>query len=204
VLCLLESAETGQLDLEGKLEMNDDKRMDVLNRLEAGEIDAEQAIQALGEDQEHAGDRVDESIPEKPSGWRAWWLILFSLGIAGTAAGLGLSQLGGWWWVCAGPLLVVSVIVVILAAATSQSPWVDVRIRTGSDDGYRKFNINLPLPVRLTAWGLRIFGGNIPGLDDTAVDELIMSLEGNISPETPIHIQVHDDEDGEHVEVFVG
>ena len=112
--------------------------------------------------------------------------------------------MGGWWWVCAGPLLFVSLFVVILAAATSQSPWVYLRVRTGDANGFRKFNIHLPLPVRLTAWGLRVFGNNISGLDRTAVDELIMSLEGEVSRESPIHIEVHDDENGEYVEVFMG
>jgi hypothetical protein len=184
--------------------MDDNKRIEVLNRLEAGEIDAEEAIRALGENQAQSEEQVGESIPERPPRWRAWWLIPFSLGIAGTAAGLGLSQLGGWWWVCAGPLLICSLAVVIVSATTSQSPWVHVRIRTGADDGYRKINLHLPLPIRLTAWALRIFGGNIPGLDGTAVDELIMSLEGDITRETPVHIEVHDDEDGEHIEVFMG
>ncbi len=181
--------------------MDDEHRMEVLNRLEAGEINAEQAIQALGE----AGTDGDPetSIPETPSASRSW-LIPLGIGIAGTAAGLGLSQLGGWWWVCAGPLLVISLILVIVAAGTSRSPWVHVRVRSGAEGGYRRINLQLPLPLRLTAWGLRMFGGNIPGLDRTAVDELIMSLEEDISPESPIHIEIQDGEDGEHVEVFMG
>lgn len=178
--------------------------MDVLNRLEAGEISAEEAIQALGDAQE-AGEQGRESdIPQRPKRWRSWWLVPFSLGIAGTAAGLGLSQLGGWWWACAGPLLVVSLATVIIAALTTQSPWVHVRIRTGADEGYRRINLDLPLPLRLTAWALRMFGTNIPGLDRTAVDELIMSLEDDLTRESPVHIEIHDDEDGEHVEVFMG
>ena len=68
----------------------------------------------------------------------------------------------------------------------------------------RRYKINIPLPVRLTAWGLRVFGNNLRGLDRTAIDDLILSLEGEISRENPIHIVVHDDEDGEQVEVFVG
>jgi hypothetical protein len=184
--------------------MTEDERLDVLNRLEAGEISAEEAIQALGMEQAIASSEPADDSPGSPPRWRAWWLIPLSLGLAGTAAGLGLSQLGGWWWVCAGPLLVVSVTVVILAAATSQSPWVHVRVRTGARKGFRRINISLPIPVRLTAWGLRIFGGNIQGLDDTVVDDLLLGLEGSLSRDTPIHIQVQDGEDGEHVEVFVG
>jgi hypothetical protein len=113
--------------------------------------------------------------------------------------GIGLSQVGLIF-----ASLMVSSMVVIVSATTSQSPWVHVRIRTGADDGFRKINLHLPLPLRLSAWGLRIFGGNMPGLDATGVDELIMSLEGDITRETPIHIEVHDGEDGEHVDVFMG
>ena len=184
--------------------MTEDERIDVLNRLEAGEISTEEAIQALGKAQDFEGSGPTGDIPLSSPRWKAWWLIPLSLGIAGTAAGLGLSQLGGWWWVCAGPLLLVSVTVVILAAATSQSPWVYVRVRRGADEGFRRINIGLPIPVRLSAWGLRTFGSNIHSLDDTVVDDLILGFEGNLSRETPIHIQVQDGDDGEHVEVFMG
>jgi len=184
--------------------MTEEERIDLLNRLEAGEISAEEAIRALGQEQEVAERTLAGEIPAPPPRWRAWWLIPFSLGIAGTAAGLGLSQLGGWWWLCAGPLLFVSVTVVTLAAATSQSPWVHVRVRTGAEEGFRRINISLPIPVRLTAWGLRVFGSKIQGLDDTAVDDSILGLEESLSRETPIHIQVQDGEAGEHVEVFMG
>jgi hypothetical protein len=184
--------------------MSEDERMDILNQLESGEITADQALQALEQDPQQPEPEAVKSEAEIPPRYKSWWLIPFALGIAGTAAGLGLSQLGGWWWVCAGPLLVASVTVVIVAAATSQSPWVHVRVRTGAEEGYRKINIHLPIPVRLTAWGLRTFGGNIPQLDDTAIDDLIVGLEGNISRETPIVIQVDEGEDGERVEVIMG
>ena len=93
---------------------------------------------------------------------------------------------------------------VIIAAATSQSPWVHVRVRSGPEEGFRRINLHLPIPVRLTAWGLRVFGGNIPHLDDTAIDDLIVGLEGNISRDTPIVIEVDEGEDGERVEVIMG
>lgn len=184
--------------------MNDEERMEILNRLEAGEIDADEAIKVLGQSTESEGQAPPVEERSYPTRWRHWWLIPLSLGIAGVAAGLGLSQLGGWWWVCAGPLLVISLTVVILSTLTSQSPWVHVRVRTGADDGFRKIKVSLPIPVRLTAWGLRTFGGRFHGLDDTAIDDLILGLEDNLSHDTPIIIEVQEDEDGEHVEVFMG
>ncbi|TFH31498.1 MAG: hypothetical protein E4G99_13920, partial [Anaerolineales bacterium] len=98
--------------------MTEDDRMDVLKRLEAGEISADEAIQALEEEPDFHPEGNTATESPSVNRWRSWWLIPLSLGIAGTAAGLGISQLGGWWWACAGPLLVVSVTVVTLAAAT--------------------------------------------------------------------------------------
>jgi hypothetical protein len=56
----------------------------------------------------------------------------------------------------------------------------------------------------MTAWFFRVFGGKIPGLQDTSVDELIMALGDSTNPENPLYIEVEDDEDGERVEVFIG
>lgn len=188
----------------GERIMNESDRMVILNQLENGEINTEQALQALGADQEPYADSDKRGSSDQTSRRRAWWLVPFSLGIAGAAAGMGLSQLGGLWWVCAGPLLVASLLVVILSVVTSQSLWVDLRVRTSTPRGARKINLSLPLPINLTAWALQVFGNNIPGLDQTSVDELILGLEGNLSPETPIQIEIHEEEDGEHVEVFMG
>jgi hypothetical protein len=185
--------------------MHDDRRMEVLNQLEAGEINAEQALQALGEELQGAlEEELPAARPLKQGDWRQWWLIPFALGIAGTAAGLGLSQVGGWWWACAGPLLILSLTVVIVTATTSHSTWVYARILAGAKVGFRRIHLHFPLPLRLTAWTLRIFGGYIPGLERTVVDELIMSLDEDISRETPVHIEIHDGEGGDHVEIFVG
>jgi hypothetical protein len=57
----------------------------------------------------------------------------------------------------------------------------------------------------LASWGLRRWGRYAGSLDATAVDELLLSLEGNLSADNPIHIEVHeDDESGEKIQVYLG
>lgn len=174
--------------------------MDILQQLENGEIDAEQAMQMI--DGEVGGHRPEEERPQRK--WWAWWLVPFSLGMAGAGAGYGLSQLGGAWWICAGPLLAIGTLVMVAAVLTSQSPWVHVRVYTGQDSWPRRIAISLPLPLRLTAQILRWFSPRIKGLDRTMVDELIIALEGNLTTEAPITIEVNEGESGERVEVFLG
>lgn len=179
---------------------NQKSTMEILQKLEEGEIDAEQALRMMDAPSEQGRPAADK--PEKR--WWAWWLVPFSLGMAAAAVGYGLSQLGGAWWICAGPLLVIGGLVMVLAILTSQSPWVHVRVHTGQDSWPRRIAISLPLPLRMTAQVLRWFSPRIKGLDSTTVDDLIIALEGNISSEEPIIIEVDEGESGERVEVFLG
>ena len=52
--------------------MTDDERMDILNKLEAGEINADQALQALEQDPEQPGAEVVEGQAEVPPRYRSW------------------------------------------------------------------------------------------------------------------------------------
>jgi hypothetical protein len=179
---------------------NQGNMMGVLQQLERGEIDADQALQMM------------ENIErEKPVGsgthareWREWWLVPFSLGMAGAAAGYGVSQLGGAWWICAGPLMVIGTTVMVAGILSSQSPWVHIRVSTGQVSWPRRIAISLPLPLRLTARVLRWMSPRVEGFDQTIIDELITSLEENVAIEAPLRIEVEEGKSGERVEVFLG
>jgi hypothetical protein len=57
----------------------------------------------------------------------------------------------------------------------------------------------------MAAWGLRTWGPKIEGLKDTGVDELLLAMEGNISKDTPLYVEVEDDPvSGERIQVFFG
>jgi len=183
--------------------MNDDQNsMEILDQLDAGQIDASEAARRLSE--EGVPPKQQAEVPSLPNRWRYWWTIPLSIGFAMCVTGWGMSQLGGWWWVCAGPLLVLGAVVMILSAATYKSPWVHVRVKTGEDKWPRRIAISLPLPLGLTARILRWRGLSFGGLDATTIDDLILALEANLSAGEPIYIEVDEGESGEQVKIILG
>jgi hypothetical protein len=178
-----------------------DSKIGILDELEGGRIDVDEALRRLeGQGSVPAG----ASPPVAVRGWRGWWLIPFWTGFGLTGAGGVLAALGGGGWFGAVPLLLVGIPLMTLGAVSRTSPWVHVRIRAGEDAGARRIAVSLPIPVRLVAWVLRTFGPWIPGLKDTAVDELVMALDGNVSTETPLYVKIDDEQDGEQIEVYLG
>jgi len=184
--------------------MDEDKKpAEIINQLEEGIIDVEEAVRRLtGEEEETARPKAEQ--PKAPRRWRAWWLIPFSIGLGLTAAGAWVATLGGWWWLCAGSLLLMGIPLLTLAAATSRSPWVHVRVDTGQDSWPRRIAISLPLPIRFTAWILRAFGPRMKGLDQTAIDELLLALDEGVFSEGPIFVEVDESTTGEKVQVYLG
>jgi hypothetical protein len=56
----------------------------------------------------------------------------------------------------------------------------------------------------LTAWLLRNFGHHLRGMKNTNVDEIIQILDATGKSGAPLIINADDDEDGEHVQVYIG
>ena len=166
--------------------------------MEEGIIDVEEAVRRL------TGEEEETAQPKAPRRWRAWWLIPFSIGLVLTAAGAGVATLGGWWWLCAGSLLLLGIPLLTLAAATSRSPWVHMRVDTGQESWPRRIAISLPLPIHFTAWILWAFGPRMKGLDQTAIDELLLALDEGVVSEGPIFVEVDESTTGEKVQVYLG
>lgn len=180
-----------------------DERLRILEQIEAGEINVDDALRRLQEvDAPEEGREVRPATDNKQ--FRLWWLIMLAIGLGVSGLGAWLGSLGGWWWLLAGPVLLLGVLASILAVATSNSVWVHVRVHTGQDSWPRQIAISLPLPLRMTAWFLRNFGQWIPQLKGTSVDELLLALQEGISADTPIYIEVAEGERGERVEVRLG
>jgi len=175
--------------------------MGILNKLEAGEIDAATAADLLEGVQPVI---VEDTLPDFSNRWRAWWLIPFAIAMAVVAGGIGIGQVGGWWWLLAAPMLLVGGIVLLLLIASIGSPWVHVRVDTGQESWPRRITISLPLPLRVSAWCLRTFGVHIPELDNTSLDELLVALEGNLTTGHPIQIEVDEGDSGERIQVYLG
>jgi hypothetical protein len=167
--------------------------LNVLQQLEEGHIDVDEALRRL--------DGAPAPTPPGAStarGARTWWLIPLAIGMAFLGAGGWLASQGGGWWILAVPLLFIGIVVTVLAAASSQSPWAFVRVRPAASPQTR---IWIPIPIRAAVWAVQIARPWIPPLAATSVDELLLSLEGELGSERDLIIEVDESGEGERVRV---
>jgi hypothetical protein len=150
-------------------------------------------------------------LPPDAQKWRRWWTIPLWIGV-------GLSVLGGvllyaavqstggvnFWFFCAGVPFTLGVLAIILAWQSRTSPWLHLRVQQAPGESPQRIAISMPLPTRLLAWLLRTFGHKIPSMDGQELDQIILAVGKNASPENPIYIQVDEGEDGEKVEIYIG
>lgn len=109
-----------------------------------------------------------------------------------------------WFFVLLFPLLL-GVLLIALGAGAQNSKWLYVNVdRRNAEDWPRNITLGFPLPLGLTAWFLRTFGHNIHGMRHTNVDEIIQILDATGKSGAPLIINANDNEDGEHVQVYIG
>ena len=167
--------------------------LNVLQQLEEGRIDVDEALRRLEE--APAAAILGESARRRS---RTWWLIPLAIGMAFLGAGGWLASQGGGWWVLALPLLLLGIVVTVLAAASSQSPWAYVRIRPAGSPQTRLW---IPVPIRAAIWAVQFARPWMPPLAATSVDELLLSLEDELGSQRDLVIEVDESGDGERVRV---
>jgi hypothetical protein len=155
----------------------------------------------------------DEPAPEPPPDmgkWRRWWVYPLTGGVVLTILSTLLLMRGiraewaGFWLACTWLPLLLGTGLVAVAWFSRSARWLHVRVNTGQDEWPRRVAISFPLPIKTTAWFLRIFGNKIPALDGTGIDELILALGDSATPETPLYVEVDEGANGEQVQVYIG
>jgi hypothetical protein len=152
----------------------------------------------------------DEAEPAPPAGaptlWRRIWIYPLTAGFLVLAAGgiwTGSLIQGGealGWLACAIPLLLFGALVALLAWWSAGARWLHLYVR----DPEKTLRLSLPLPLRFTAWVLRVIRPWSPRLRDTAVDELILALAEVDTQGNVLSVEVDEEEDGEEVRVYIG
>lgn len=194
--------------------------MQVLEQIESGELSPDEGINMLSEDNSSPQSAVnivfddeDSSDQQKPpsipdteiSRWKQWWTYPMYIGIAVVVlAALWMNSAYqnssyGFWFFCSWVPLALGILLISLSWLSQKGPWIHVRVRGKKDN----VAISMPAPLGLAGWALRTFGHHIPNLDKTSVDEIITALDQSIKSNAPLYINV-DEEDGDHVEVFIG
>jgi hypothetical protein len=112
----------------------------------------------------------------------------------------------GFWFACASLPFAVGVLIMAVAAGSRSARWLHVRVRTNpaTNEWPRNIALSFPLPIRLTAWLLRLVGPFIPQLKDHGLDELILALAETTSAEAPLYVDVDEGNGGERVQVYIG
>ena len=199
----------------------DDERMKILKRVEAGEIMAQEAVRLINELGQTPSSQAEPEViePEQPAaevattpplevpkGFSHFWLYPLWAGVGTIVLGAILlygvyGARAGWGWaVCGWPLFALGVIVTAMAWWLRTARWVHVRVR-----GKENVTISLPIPIKLTAWVIKIAKPFVPQFQGTGVDEVIMSMADTFDRDgQPIYVDVHDDDKGEHDQVYIG
>jgi hypothetical protein len=159
-----------------------------------------------------AGEHIPPHTPVMPSEverWRRWWAIPAAAGAALVVLGALLMFLAWRAWdfslgfVCAWVPFLVGVAVMGFALLSRRMRWLHLRVSSDRGDRPRRIAISMPLPIRFIRWGIRFANSRSAAMREHNVDEMVQILE-NLRPDQPFHMQVHDDDDGENVEIFIG
>ena len=209
--------------------MSSEERKKILQMVQDGKISAEQAatlMRALDADTDDAQPEVEvleagtsigaersDSVDFEEVKVRARRFAMIPLWI-----GVFISVLSAWaiysvqqaaginfWFFCLLVPLLFGVLLIALGAGGQNSKWLYVNVnRRNAEDWPRNITLGFPLPFGLTAWFLRNFGHNIHGLRNTNVDDIIQILDATGKSDAPLIINANDNEDGEHVQVYIG
>jgi hypothetical protein len=207
--------------------MSSEERKKILQMVQDGRISAEQAaslMRALDADADSTEAEVE--VVEAGSGYerndapefeevksRARRFAMIPLWI-----GVFIAVLSAWgiysvqqsagvnlWFFCLMVPLLLGVLLIALGAGGENSKWLYVNVdRRNAQDWPRNITLGFPLPLGLTAWFLRNFGQYIHGMEKTNVDEIIQILDATGKSGAPLIINANDNEDGEHVQVYIG
>ena len=182
--------------------------MRVLELIEAGEISVEEGARRLEALAEEAATPAAAGAPvPRPALVRVLWHVVFWSGVAlMTVGGLLVGAVYAWeiaagWGTFGWVLFVLGILVMLLGWWLQRARWLSVRIK--QSDG-PSINLAFPLPLGLAAWGVRIARPFVPQLQDTAVDELILTMSDELKRGQPLVVDVNDEEDGEQVQVYFG
>jgi len=203
--------------------MSSDEQKQILKMVESGKINAAEAMQLIKvlenssteleiiETPAAASDgRPAPEFEQVARQAREWWQVPLWIGIAVSVLSAywlyNLVQASnfGFWFYCASLPFLLGVLAISLAAGSRTSRWLYVRVDQAENGLPRNIVLGIPLPLGLAAWFLRNFGHSIEGLNHTKVDEILQLISSDVSSKEPLIVNIHDGEDGERVQVYIG
>lgn len=201
-----------------------DSRLEILQKVARGELSIEDSAHLLKKmelqaDQSENGnvenDYTHNVIEPGRSDldstrWKKWWLIPFGIFtiltiLAGslTASSYLHNKFSFGFWISL-IFLFICLFGMILSIMSQHAPWIHIRVtqKPGKHSGV--VNLSFPLPLRLAGWAINNFSWAMPEkFRDKSITEAFTAFESSVSHGEPFHVLV-DEEDGDHVEIFIG
>ena len=189
-------------------------RMTILQQLDDGKIDAQEALRLFeSEPQPDAtADAVTATRIPDPSiqKWKRWWLMPFGIGVGVTVIGAALMYSALTTWgvgfgvFFASILFFVGVIIMALAGWSRSARWLHVRVDTSEDKFPRHIAISFPIPTHLVSWAVKFSARKNLNASDKlrTVSEMIAMMDQGVSSDAPLFVEVN--EGKERVQVFIG
>ena len=184
-------------------------RLEILELIERGDISVEEGLRRLqGEDEEgkvRSTPKTTQPPPVRPAIIRVIWQVVFWGGVALLAGGgLLVSAVYAWsirpGWQIVGWLLFAFGLVAMLTGWWMRAArWLSIRIR---EEGGTRITLAFPVPLGLVYWAVRIARPFVPQLQDAPIDELVLAIHETLREGEPFVVDVHDEEDGDHVQVY--
>lgn len=109
----------------------------------------------------------------------------------------------GLWFVCAWFPLLLGIFLVALSTGGMDARWVYVNIQQGKDEWPQHITFGSPVPLGLLGWVLRNFGHKIRDRHNMEIDEMLAMIS-TATRDSPLVVNVQDDEDGDSVQVYIG
>ena len=205
------------------------ERLEILEMIQQGKISSEEGLKLIdalsesweAEEQEYLQAKEEmlhppastESAPEidleEMEKWRRWWVIPFWIGVGITVLGGALMYWGysaegiGLGFILAWIPFLIGLGIMILGWNSRTGPWIHIRVHQKPGESPQKISLSFPLPIRFFAWSIKTFSQWIPDMPQGAEDVLLALAD--FSPgDSPLSINVDDEEEGEKVIIYIG
>lgn len=204
---------------------SEESRFEILKRVQDGTLTAEEGSDLIGildrgrvdaseaEVLDPIPPMKEAEVPDSPQ-VSGWWKALWSLILIGGAVLTGFSAfwayrgyeragLGWGFWLSWIPFII-GVLIMIFGWILLESPWMHLKISSSEAGKQQKINIAIPLPLKLTSWGIKTFGHHVPAdLKEKGVEDMLIEVENSLKRGEPFQIEVDDKEDGDRVYITI-
>jgi SHOCT-like protein len=209
--------------------MTDSERQQILKMIEDGRITAEEGLKLMKALEEEPAEEIAPAVepaPETGPGsepepdphpefaakvnrFRSLWTIPLWIGVIITVGGAALMYTAlnrtgmGFWFFCSWLPFLIGVAFIALAVGSRTARWLYLNVKQKPGETPQRIILAFPLPLGLITWVMNTFGHNIPNEVRGKSKDIVDLVFNNLSSDEPLFVDVKE-EDGEHVQVYIG